>query len=89
MIPLTHLSGEDTRDTRMDKRQAAIIELIDESRSNANGYVPSFREMAAKLRDRMGIDVSHITVRSDYATLGIESSWSRQLSPISGSLDFP
>jgi hypothetical protein len=88
MVPLTHLSGEDTRETRRAKRHAAIIEIVEESRSTANGYVPSFREMAAKLRERTGADASYITVRSDYAALGISSSWSRPPSPVSGSLDF-
>lgn len=88
MVPLTHLSGEDTRDTRKFKRHAAITELVAESKANANGYVPSFREMAGKIRDRIGVDVSYITVRSDYSALRITSSWSRQLSPVSGSFDF-
>jgi hypothetical protein len=133
IIPLTHLSGEDTRETRRAKRWAAIIELVEESRKNVTvtpgtlhdsmvtvpegdgdraasdrrpslqigttpsksashseivSYGPSFREMAAKLRDRMGMDVSYVTVRADYAALGISSSWSRQPSPVSGSFAF-
>jgi hypothetical protein len=84
MVPLTHLSGEDTRETRRVKRHAAITAIVEES----NGFVPSFREMAAKVRERTGVDVSYITVRADYAALGITSAWSRQPSPVSGSFDF-
>jgi hypothetical protein len=88
MVPLTHLSGEDTRETRRAKRQAAIIEIVEESRSSANGYAPSFREMAAKVQARTGAEASYITIRADYAALGIVSAWSRQPSPVSGSFDF-
>jgi hypothetical protein len=87
MVALTHLSGEDTRETRRVKRHAAILEIVEESRANANS-VPSFREMAAKVQARTGAEASYITIRADYAALGIVSSWSRQPSPVSGSFDF-
>ena len=87
-VARTKISGEDTRETRRIKRRGAILELVDLAQNGASARVPSFREMAAKLREKKGIEVSFITVRSDYAALGIASSWVSPQASVTGSFDF-
>ena len=88
LIPWTKMSGQDTRDVRMLKRHDAIREIVAEVRAGG-GRVPSFRQMAAQLLARTGQEVSHVTVRNDYAVLGIDARCKSAAASVSGVLEFP
>ena len=56
---------------RSEARRADIRALLDQQTS---GGVPSYRAMAKLLLEYSGIQVSHVTVRADYAELGLPRS---------------
>jgi hypothetical protein len=72
-VPENHLNlgvAEERRlgESLIFERRRSIEAVIAES-----GNVPSLREMARLLVVRNGIEASYVTVKSDYAALGIVS----------------
>jgi hypothetical protein len=88
LVPLTKLSGQDTREVRIFKRREAIREILAEVQSGG-GRRPSFRQMADLIRSRTRQEVSYVTVREDYRVLGIESSFKPAPVLVTDRLTFP
>src|ERR1035437_640835 len=65
---VTKISGEPTQENRIFWRRRSIGAIIQEL-----GSVPSLREMAKQLFLRFGLETSYVTVKADYAAMGIVS----------------
>jgi hypothetical protein len=86
LIRVTMPDGKDTEDARIANRRLAILEIVHELK--AQGIpIPYFRGMADILHERYGIKISHVTVRTDYGHLGLQSPYSpKTKSPCTESL---
>jgi hypothetical protein len=64
--PVTKISGELTRKNVIFWRRQLIREIIQEA-----GNDPSLRKMEEQMRRQHGFEMSYVTVKADYAAMGI------------------
>ena len=87
LIRVTTPAGKDTEEARIANRRAAILEIVREIQ-HLGLPNPSFRGMADLLHERYGIQISYVTVRTDYGHLGLRSSYSAKTKPSHQELSF-
>jgi hypothetical protein len=63
---------------RSERRRADIRALLDQQ---ASGGVPSYRAMAKLLLEYSGVQVSHVTIKADYAEMGLPRCRVKRVAP--------